>query len=192
MPFKIGIAGSAEGDFEKILDKAQQVGRILGKKGAIVITGASNGLPYEVAKVARKNGAEIWGYSKGTDLKSQEATNPELDSNIFTKLIYIPKDFEFANDPKVCMKYRNVIWTANCDGAILISGRWGTLNEFTNLFDMGKVIGVLTGTGGVADELENLSKKINKPSKAKIIFNSSPKALINSILKELSLRRKQA
>ena len=59
-------------------------------------------------------------------------------------------------------KYRNVSSTANCDAGIIISGRWGTMNEFTNLYDMGKVIGILTETSGVADEIKNLSKKINK------------------------------
>jgi len=62
-----------------------------------------------------------------------------------------------------------------------------TMNEFTNLIDMGKVIGVLRGTGGIADELEQLTKKINKPSKAKVIFHDSPKELVQEVLKELAV-----
>ncbi len=185
MKFKIGIFGSAEGDLEKVKSSTREVGRLLGERGVIVITGASSGLPYEAAKAAKMNGAEVWGFSKGFDLKTQEELNPGLDSSIFTKLFYIPRDYEFAHDPLVCMKYRNVTSTANCDAGIIISGRWGTLNEFTNLYDYGKVIGVLTDTGGVADELLNLSKKINKPSKAKIIFNSDTKELVNQLISEL-------
>ena len=75
------------------------------------------------------------------------------------------------------------------DAGIIISGRWGTMNEFTNLHDMGKVIGVLTGTGGVADDLSSLSKKIHKPSKAVVIFDSSPEQLVKRILEELKHRR---
>jgi ethanolamine utilization protein EutP (predicted NTPase) len=60
------------------------------------------------------------------------------------------------------------------------------MNEFTNLFDMGKVIGVLTKTDGIADEFERLNKIIKKPGKAKVIFNDDPEELIDMVLAELS------
>lgn len=186
MAFKIGVFGSAEGDFEKVLTKAHKLGEELAKHDVTLITGASAGLPYEVVKTARSKGTkDIWGFSQAVDLENQNLHNPDTDASVFSRLIYVPKDFEFVSDPQVCRKYRNVTSTANCDGGIIISGRWGTLNEFTNLYDMGKVIGVLIGTNGVADELLDLSKKINKPSKAKIIFNSDPKELINQVISEL-------
>lgn len=60
------------------------------------------------------------------------------------------------------------------------------MNEFTNLYDMGKVVGILTGTGGIADELENLNKRIKKKSKAKILFDNSPEKLIQKIIDKLN------
>ena len=78
-----------------------------------------------------------------------------------------------------------MISTANCDAGIIISGRWGTMNEFTNLFDMGKAIGVLTGTGGVADELPAFCKKITKHNRSKVIFNDEPEKLVELVIKEL-------
>lgn len=188
MKFKIGVFGSAEGDIQKIFNKAHALGKELGRNKAIIITGASTGLPYKVAKTAKENGAEIWGYSQARNLEDQEKLAPNCDSSIYKKLIYIPKDFPFASDIQVCKKYRNVISTANCDAGIIIAGRWGTLNEFTNLYDMGKVIGVLTDTGGVADELPSLNRKISKKSKAKVLFESSPKKLIQNVIKELEKR----
>ncbi len=186
MSFKIGIFGSAEGDFEKVLSKAHKLGEELSKHELILITGASAGLPYEVIRVAQGNGLkEIWGFSQAVDLDGQSLANPDIDNKIFSKMTYVPKDYEFVSNPQVCRKYRNVTSTANCDGGIIISGRWGTLNEFTNLFDFGKVTGVLTRTGGVADELLSLSKKINKPSKAKVFFNSDPEKLVNQLISEL-------
>lgn len=188
MRYKIGVFGSAEGDLDKILDKARSLGMKLARQKSIIITGASTGLPYEAAKSAKENGAEIWGYSQATNLKDQERLAPNCDSSIYKKLFYIPKNYEFANNNAVCKKYRNVTSTATCDAGIIIAGRWGTLNEFTNLFDMGKVIGVLTGTGGIADELPKLNKKINKKSKAKVLFNDSPKKLLQSVIEELEKR----
>lgn len=192
MSFKIGIFGSAEGNFEKVLGKAKELGRELSKHDLILITGASTGLPYEVIETAKERGSkEIWGFSQSINLEEQNLSNPNTDSSTFSKIIYVPRTYEFVLDPQVCRKYRNVTSTANCDAGIIISGRWGTLNEFTNLYDYGKVIGVLTGTGGIADELLDLSKKINKPSKAKIIFNSDPKELVKEISKQLTANTKK-
>lgn len=185
MPYKVGVFGSSAGDIEKILSKAEELGEELAKHDIILITGASTGLPYKVAETASKLGTKVWGYSTATDLELQKTHHPDVDPKVFDKLIFIPKDYEFASTKEVCMKYRNVTSTANCDAGIIISGRWGTLNEFTNLFDMGKVVGVLTGTGGVADELEILSKKISKPSKAKVIFDSDPIKLVSLVLEQL-------
>ncbi len=185
MKYKIGVFGSAEGDLSKTFDKAHLLGKELARQKVIVITGASTGLPYEAAKTAKKNGAEIWGYSQARNLKDQEKLAPNCDSSIYKKLVYIPRDFPFASNIQACKKYRNVTSTANCDAGIIISGRWGTLNEFTNLYDMGKVIGVLIGTGGIADELTNLCKKISKKSRAKVIFSRSAKVLVEKIINEL-------
>lgn len=188
MKYRIGVFGSAEGNIQKIFNKAHALGKELGKNKAIVITGASTGLPYEVAKTAKEYGSEVWGFSQATNLKEQEKLAPNCDFSIYKKLIYIPKNYEFASNNAVCKKYRNVTSTATCDAGIIIVGRWGTLNEFTNLYDMGKIIGVLTGTGGIADELSDLNKKINKKSKAKLLFNNSPERLIQNVIMELKNR----
>lgn len=186
MQYKIGVFGSAEGNFEKIITVAHTLGEELGKQRVIVITGASTGIPNEVARTAKQSGAILWGYSPAINLQKQEALSPGCDSTLYDKLFYIPKDYEFASSHEVCRKYRNVTSTANCDAAVIVSGRWGTMNEFTNLYDMGKIIGVLTGTGGIADELPTLMKKISKKSKAIVVFSNSPQELVQKVLNELS------
>src|SRR3990167_5240460 len=55
--------------------------------------------------------------------------------------------------------------------------------------DMGKVIGVLTGTGGIADELEVLHQTIHKPGKAIIFFSSDPKELVKLVIGEVEKRK---
>jgi len=185
MKYKIGIFGSAEvASVEEIIPTAHKLGVALGKQNIILINGACNGLPYEVALKAHESGIPVWGYSQAPDLETQQKLVPH-DTSLYEKLFYIPKDYPFADNYLVTRKYRNVSSTANCDAGIIISGRWGTLNEFTNLYDMGKIIGVLTDTDGIADELENLNKKIHKPGKAKIIFNENPEELVKQVLAEL-------
>ncbi len=187
MKYKVGVFGSGAGEMAEIMPKAKQLGEVLGKYAAklIIVTGACSGLPYEVASEARKHGVEVWGFSPMFDLDGQKQNWPDDDFTIYDKLIYIPKDYPFAKDKRACMKYRNVISTATCDAGIIISGRWGSLNEFTNLVDMQKIVGVLTGTGGIADELEGLARKINKEGQGKIIFNDDSEALVTEVLAEL-------
>lgn len=186
---KIGIFGSAADNPKKVIAKAKELGKVLGKQNAILVTGASTGLPYEVASIAHKSGLEIWGFSPAINLVSQTKLFPDCDPAIYKKLFYIPAAYEFLKNPAVCLKYRNVSSTATVDAGIIISGRWGSMNEFTNLYDMGKVIGVLTGTGGIADELEDLNKKIAKKSNAVVFFHGDPKELIQRVLKELNKRK---
>lgn len=136
----------------------------------------------------KKNKTEVWGFSPYKTFKDHCDNEIEDDHSIYTKLIYIPSDYEFGKTVEITRKYRNVATTATCDAGIIISGRFGTLNEFTNLHDMGKVIGVLTGTGGTADLLPELIQKISKPTKAVIIFSDSPKELVDKVLEEVRKR----
>ena len=59
MKYKIGIFGSAEGELEKIIPKARELGKILAKRNVIIITEACAGLPYKAALSAYQSDAEI-------------------------------------------------------------------------------------------------------------------------------------
>src|SRR3990167_7347062 len=146
--YKIGVYGSAIDEGEEIIKKAQELGGELALKKVITIIGANSGLPHETAKRATEKGGELWCYPPCTDTQELKKMYPEVSQSMYSKIFYIPKLFEFKDNIMVQRKYRNVISTANCDAGIIISGRWGSLNEFTNLIDYGKIIGVLTGTGG--------------------------------------------
>ncbi|OGL30857.1 hypothetical protein A3F37_00225 [Candidatus Saccharibacteria bacterium RIFCSPHIGHO2_12_FULL_41_12] len=187
MKYKIGVYGSAAGEIDGVVPKIIELGNALKKHAdsVIVITGACKGLPYIAAKQAHSGGVEIWGYSPLHNMDELKHDAPDDDHNIYAKLQFVSEDFEFVANKRVCMKYRNVILTANCDAGIIIRGRWGSLNEFTNLIDMQKVVGVLTDTGGVADELVKLNQKITKEGQGKIIFDEDPTTLIEKVLDEL-------
>lgn len=187
---KIAIFGSAVNDnLDKIKEKIKDLGEALADKNVILITGACTGIPYQVALTAfKKSKTEIWGFSPCINYGNQVKSTPQDDNSIYSKLIYVSKSYEFADNIEVSRKYRNVTTTASCDAGIIISGRWGTMNEFTNLHDMGKVVGILTDTGGIADLIKDLYQKISKPTKAVLIFNSSPQKLVNLVLEELNKR----
>ena len=65
------------------------------------------------------------------------------------------------------LKGRNVVLVRSCEIVIFIAGAMGSLNEFTIAHDEGKIIGCLTGTGGVADEADYLlQSSLKKPERA--------------------------
>ncbi len=181
--YKIGIFGPPIGDMQQVLPKATQLGKLLGQQAELfaIITGACTGFPYVVAKEASKAGSEVIGFSPVFNIEEQKLLTPDDDITIYSQLVFMPRDFAYADNRRICFKYRNVISTASCDAGIIISGRWGSLNEFTNLVDMQKVVGVLTGTGGIADELPDLTQKISKEGQGPIVFDDDPKKLLQKI-----------
>ncbi|MFV2004813.1 MAG: protein containing YHS domain protein, partial [Gammaproteobacteria bacterium] len=60
--------------------------------------------------------------------------------------------------------------------------RSGTLGEFSIAYDEGKLIGVLQGTGGIADTLPEIVKNIEKDTGASLIYESDPVQLVEKLL----------
>lgn len=175
---KIGVYGSAAGDMgDEVREKAREIGRQIALGGHTLITGACTGLPYDAVLGAIEYEGEIIGFSPGVDLQDH-ITRFKFPTEGFTRIVYIPTDYTYRGIKQACTKYRNVVSVAECDAGVIISGRCGTLNEFTNLYDMGRNIGVLEGTGGMTKFIRDLVKDWNKPSASQIVYSDDPKELI--------------
>ena len=87
------------------------------------------------------------------------------------------------------LKGRNVVLVRSCEIVLFIAGAMGSLNEFTIAHDEGKVIGCLTGTGGVADEANYLLRKFSKDTEARVIQDDDPNRLLDECLEELNQRQ---
>ena len=83
------------------------------------------------------------------------------------------------------LKGRNVILVRSCDVVVFISGSIGSLNEFTIAYDEDKIIGCLTGTSGVADEIESIVETFRKKTKARIVYDDDPARLVERCLAEV-------
>jgi uncharacterized protein (TIGR00725 family) len=75
-------------------------------------------------------------------------------------------------------KGRNVINVRSADIVLIIGGATGTLNEFTIAYDEGKIIGVLEGSGGVADHLNEIIEFCKKPSTGAVFLDRDPVKLV--------------
>ena len=68
-----------------------------------------------------------------------------------------------------------------CDAVVIVGGRSGTLGEVAIAYDQAKIIGVLEGTEGIADHIDDLLKVINKDTGAKVIGHTDPIKLVELI-----------
>ena len=174
MKYKIGVTGSAENSDNGIMQKAKRVGEEIALHDCYLLTGATTGIPFEAASGAKEKNGTVIGISPATNLEEH------------VKLHNMPKEFHdvliFTGAGK---KGRNIAFIRSCDAVILIAGRIGTLNEFTIAYDEGKVIGVLSGTGGISELIPEIIAKSGKMG-GTVIYDDAPKNLIERVLKELS------
>jgi len=176
MKIKIGVMGSAEANAAASLrEKAIALGRAIANRDVILLTGATTGVVYETGKAASDAGAFHLGISPAGD-EREHVERYQLPLDACTAIVYTG----FG------LKGRNVVLVRSCDVVVFIAGSIGSLNEFTIAYDEGKVIGCLTGTGGVADRVEELVRTFHKPTKARVVYDSDPANLIERCLSEVA------
>ncbi|MCU0540627.1 MAG: hypothetical protein MUE44_00390 [Oscillatoriaceae cyanobacterium Prado104] len=177
---KIGVFGSAVSSEDSIESKAIKIGEQIAKTGNGIITGACTGLPLHAVRGAKSLGGYSIGFSATySQDKHEEVMGTSLE--LYDEMFWIPADYKHKDNLAVCRKYRNVSSVAECDAAVFISGRWGTLNELSNAYDMGKLIGILSDTGGVTDRVKLLLESFQKETLSKVIFDPDPVRLIDNI-----------
>ena len=177
----VGVMGASENDAlansEKVrlTELAEQLGAALAKHECILITGATTGLPDLVAKAFRKQGGFALGVSPAENREEhvQRYRLPEDNSDV---IVYTGFGY----------KGRNVINVRSSDVVIIFGGATGTLNEFTIAYDEGKVIGVLEGSGGVANHTQEIIDFCKKPTRGMVLFDKDPEKLVQRCLAALS------
>lgn len=177
---KIGVYGSASGSIEKhALDVAKRLGILIAVRGHTLITGACGGVPYATVKGAMAENGTVIGYSPARSMEEHQVW--VMPTQGFSKIVFVPESYEHAGKGLLCRKGRNISSVAACDAAVFISGQYGTLNEFTLAYDFQKPIGVLVGTGGIADLLSEITRKIDKHPKPPLFFFKDPVEIIDAL-----------
>jgi len=171
--FKIAVSGAAELNVcqKSAVRLAKEVGREIVRQDCVLITGATTGIPYFAARGAKEAKGVSIGFSPAASEISHLKTY-RLPIDMFDVVVYT--GFGYAG--------RNLLMTRAADGIIVICGRMGTLNEFTIAFEDEKPIGVLVGSGGTADKIEDLVRGPFRGEK-KIIYETDPKRLVAKLIK---------
>lgn len=175
MSFKICVSGAAEGDCinKETLEKAEAVGEAIAKAGAVLVTGATSGIPHAAAKGAKKAKGTSIGFSPAAS-RVDHVNRYRLPTSYIDLTVYT--GFGYAG--------RNLILTRSADAIIIICGRIGTLNEFTVAFEDRKPIGVLENSGGITAELENITKIAHK-HQCKVLYEENPDKLVQELIQDL-------
>lgn len=174
--YKICVSGGAEGEnAEKALDLARKVGEEIARRGHVLITGATSGVPFEAALAAKKAGGSNIGFSPAGS-KEEHTKKYRLpgEDSVFDHIIYTEAGYAG----------RNLLMVRSSDATIVIDGRMGTLNEFTAAFEENEIVGVLEGSGGVADEIRHLLE-VAKKGQRKVIFDSDPVKLVDKVIQKI-------
>jgi len=172
MQYKIAVSGSASNNCAPgAFKKAYEVGRQIALQGAVLITGATIGVPEWATRGAKAGHGMSIGLSPAVSKQAHVHTY-RLPTRYMDLIIYT--GFDYSG--------RNMLMTRSSDGVIVICGRIGTLNEFTTAFEDRRVVGVLTGTGGVEEDLDHILK-LAKRGRRRIIFDDNPKRLVQKVIK---------
>jgi len=173
MKIKIGVMGSAEENSPaELREKAVALGRSIAARDVILLTGATTGLVYTTGKAAHDAGALHVGISPAHD-EREHIEHFGLPTDACDAIIYTG----FG------LKGRNVVLVRSCDAVLFIAGSIGSLNEFTIAYDEGKIVGCLTGTGGVADEARRIVQMFQKQTNGRIIYDDDPSSLLDECLR---------
>ncbi|HEU4403191.1 MAG TPA: hypothetical protein VFT43_13930 [Candidatus Polarisedimenticolia bacterium] len=164
--------GSAGGNLGRdVLEKAFEMGRAIALRGCVLVTGACPGLPHEAVKGAKAANGIVIGISPALNFE-EHAMKYHSPYEGYDAMIYTGSG----------LMGREIENIRSCDLVIFMGGRSGTLGEFAIAYDEGKMIGVLQGTGGIADRMEVIVDLIRKETGAQVLYSREPRDLLEKLL----------
>jgi uncharacterized protein (TIGR00725 family) len=174
MKIAIGLMGSSSITDPTIERNAFLIGEYVAKAGAVLITGATTGLPFAGARGATQAGGEVIGFSPAFSAQEHQRSGlPVTDHDL---LIYTG----------LTSKGRNLLNVRASHALVFVGGSMGALNEFTIAYDEQKIIGVLEGSGGFCDHMRDWIQVLAKPgNRAVLHYDSDPTKLMSRIFQSI-------
>lgn len=173
MALKVGVMGGAGDDIpDSYLQKATLLGEAIADAGCMVVTGACPGLPLAAARGAKRKGGTVIGISPALSLDEHayKYQSPTLAHDV---LVFTGSG----------LMGREVVNIRSSDIVVIVGGSSGTLGELAIAYDEGKLIGVLTGTGGISDLVLEILAACKKVTGARVIYEAEPQKLIQRLVK---------
>jgi uncharacterized protein (TIGR00725 family) len=177
MKYSICVSGAAAGKtVESARKVAEELGRAIAKRGHILTTGATVGLPFYAARAATRAGGMSIGFSPASSLR-EHAYKYHLPIGVY----------DFINFTGMHYVGRDVHLVQSSDAIITVGGRFGSLHEFSTALESYMPCGVLLGSGGTADLIPRLMDQLEFSNKHLVIFDSDPDKLVEAVIAKLDL-----
>ena len=170
---KLAVVGSAVQWGSRAAKLARELGREIAVRDCVLVTGATTGLTYEAVKGAKERRGFVLGISP--------AANEQEHVKGYGKPV---EGFDLIVFTGVGLIGRNSTIVRTADAVLVVGGQAGTLNEFTTASVEGKVIGVLKGSGQIAEMLGKIAEVCGVP-KDRLIFEREPARLVAKILQRI-------
>ncbi len=154
-----------------LLDKAKEAGRAIAEANCVLITGACPGIPLAAAEGAKQAGGFVVGISPGLSL-DEHVYKYESPTAFHDVLIFTGSG----------LMGREVVNIRSSDIVVIAGGSSGTLGELAIAYDEGKLIGVVSGMGGISDLAEQILSACNKDTGARVLYNADPTALVRELI----------
>jgi len=168
----IGVMGSSGGNLaDEIKLRVFRLGEVIAEQGAVLITGGCPGLPYEAVRGAKAKGGLVVGISPGLSIDEHRGKYRSPVEG-FDVLIYTGSG----------LMGREITNIRSCDMVVIAGGRTGTLGELAIAYDEGRLIGVLTDTGGITSLVEEIVRTSGKDTGARVVYDDDPARLIDRLL----------
>lgn len=174
MKYKIAVSGAAIGFDREAARAAKIVGKEIAKRGHVIVTGATRGIPHLAALAAKAAGGDSIGISPA----ASEA------EHLGKYLLPGDKAFDYVIYTSAGYTGRNLLMVRSCDATIIISGRMGTLNEFTCGFEENEIVGVMENTGKIASLIRHILQVADKGQR-KIFFENDPVKMVDKIIEKI-------
>tara|TARA_R110002049_G_scaffold309101_2_gene516931 strand:+ start:60813 stop:61574 length:762 start_codon:yes stop_codon:yes gene_type:complete len=172
MQLKIGVMGGAGNEIPgNFLRLAALLGERIAEADCILVTGACPGLPLAAARGASERGGMVIGISPALSLDEHayHYGSPTLAHDV---LIFTGSG----------LMGREVVNIRSSDIVVIVGGSSGTLGELAIAYDEGKLIGVLTGTGGISDMVKTILETCQKATGARVLYSDDPQQLVTNLL----------
>lgn len=172
MKLQIGVMGSAGGPIsDEDLALARRLGFRIAERDCTIVTGACPGLPHAAVLGAHDGG--------GVSLGVSPALSREEHVNVYGSPLQPYTTMVFTGSGLMGRETHNI---HSADFVLFVGGRSGTLGEFCIAYDEGKLIGVLTNSGGISNEFSKIAKLVRKETGSIIVTEDRPEALVDRCL----------
>lgn len=170
-PLVVAIIGKSARDANdpvppQAIAAAEEVGRLLAQRGAVVVNGGLSGVMEAVSRGAKSAGGLVIGILPGFDKRD---ANAFVDVALTTGMGFM----------------RNTLVVRAADAVIMISGGIGTLNELTVAYEDKPTV-VLEGTGGWSDRIRDVAydgKYLEEGRRSELHFAKTPAEAVDLALR---------